>query len=77
MNVHRGSGHHSQVSTHLFEQARGIVLDHLGLSAGKYLVIFGTPRSADALKAHLEPGRYVITSSRLAAWRCCTSCGRP
>jgi len=63
-NVHRGSGHHSQVSTHLFEQARGIVLDYLGLSAGKYLVIFGTPRSADALTQHLEPGRYVIASSR-------------
>ena len=31
-NVHRGSGHNSLVSTHLFEQARGIVLDHLGLS---------------------------------------------
>jgi len=63
-NVHRGSGHHSQVSTHLFEQARGIVLDHLGLSAGEYLVIFGTPRSADALTARLGPGRYVIASSR-------------
>jgi selenocysteine lyase/cysteine desulfurase len=63
-NVHRGSGHHSQVSTHLFEQARRIILDHLGLSAGKYLVIFGTPRSTDALTAHLEPGRYRIASSR-------------
>ena len=29
-NVHRGSGHHSLVSTHLFEQARRITLDHLG-----------------------------------------------
>jgi selenocysteine lyase/cysteine desulfurase len=63
-NVHRGSGHHSQVSTHLFEQARRIILDHLGLSAGKYLVIFGTPRSTEALTAHLEPGRYLIASSR-------------
>jgi len=63
-NVHRGSGHHSQVSTYLFEQARSVVLDHLGLSAGKYVVVFGTPRSADALTAHLEPGSYVIASSR-------------
>ena len=32
-NVHRGSGHNSVVSTHLFEQARDIVLEHLGLSS--------------------------------------------
>ena len=43
-NVHRGSGHHSMVSTYLFEQARGIVLEHLGLSAGQHVVIFGTPQ---------------------------------
>jgi selenocysteine lyase/cysteine desulfurase len=63
-NVHRGSGHHSQVSTHLFEQARGIVLEHLGLSARQYVVIFGTPRSAGMLTAQLEPGRYATASSR-------------
>jgi selenocysteine lyase/cysteine desulfurase len=63
-NVHRGSGHHSVVSTYLYEQARGIVLEHLGLSAGKYIVIFGTPRSADALTAQLEPGSYFTASSR-------------
>ena len=27
-NVHRGSGHNSLVSTHLFEQARDIVLEY-------------------------------------------------
>ena len=63
-NVHRGSGHHSTASTYLFEKARGIVLEHLGLSPGKYVVIFGTPRTADALAARLEPGRYVTASSR-------------
>jgi len=63
-NVHRGSGHHSMVSTYLFEQARGIVLEHLGLSAGKYVVIFGTPRSADTLTGLLEPGSYLTASSR-------------
>jgi selenocysteine lyase/cysteine desulfurase len=31
-NVHRGSGHYSMVSTHLYEQARNIVLEYLGLS---------------------------------------------
>ncbi|MCU0251800.1 MAG: aminotransferase class V-fold PLP-dependent enzyme [Vicinamibacterales bacterium] len=63
-NVHRGSGHHSMVSTYLFEQARGIVLEHLGLSAGKYVVIFGTPRSADTLTGLLERGSYLTASSR-------------
>jgi len=63
-NVHRGSGHHSIVSTHLFEQARGIVLEHLGLSPSTHAVVFATPRAADALAAQLEPGRYVAASSR-------------
>ena len=31
-NVHRGSGHNSMVSTHLYEQARDIVLEYLGLN---------------------------------------------
>ena len=63
-NVHRGSGHHSQVSTHLFELARGIVLGHLGLSSHKYVVLFATPRSADRLAAQLAPGRCLTVSSR-------------
>jgi len=63
-NVHRGSGHHSVASTRLFEQARGIVLEHLRLSKGKYVVIFGTPRTADKLMAQLEPGSHRTASSR-------------
>ena len=35
-NVHRGSGHNSLVSTHLYEQAREIVLEYLGLGKDKY-----------------------------------------
>jgi hypothetical protein len=35
-----GSGHFSMVTTHLFEQAREIVLEYLGLSKRKYIVIF-------------------------------------
>ena len=56
-NVHRGSGHNSLVSTHLFEQARDIVLEYLGLNKDKYVVIFCTPRRAELLKAHLKPGK--------------------
>ena len=63
-NVHRGSGHNSMVSTHLFEQARDIVLEHLGLNKEKYVVIFCTPRRAEALKAQLEPGSYQSLSSQ-------------
>ena len=54
-NVHRGSGHNSMVTTHLFEKAREIVLEYLGLNKGKYVVIFCTPRRAEALKRQLKP----------------------
>ena len=63
-NVHRGSGHYSMVTTQLFEQARDIVLDYLGLNRSKYVVIFCTPRRAEALKALLKPGSYKSVSSQ-------------
>lgn len=63
-NVHRGRGHHSLVSTHLFEQARRSVLDHMGLGQGSHVVIFGSPRTAAALMAQLEPGKFHVASSR-------------
>jgi len=63
-NVHRGSGHNSMVSTHLFEQARDIVLEYLGLNKDKYVVIFCTPRRAAALKAQLDQERYQSVSSQ-------------
>ena len=63
-NVHRGSGHNSLVSTHLYEQARDIVLEYLGLNKEKYAVIFCTPRRAEALKAQLEPESYMSVSSQ-------------
>lgn len=63
-NVHRGSGHNSMVSTHLFEQARDIVLEYLSLDKSKYVVIFCTPRRAELLKARLKPERYHSVSSQ-------------
>ena len=63
-NVHRGSGHNSMVSTQLYEQARDIVLEHLGLSKDKYAVIFCTPRRAATLKAQLKPESYRNVSSQ-------------
>jgi selenocysteine lyase/cysteine desulfurase len=63
-NVHRGSGHNSIVTTHLYEQARKIVLEYLGLNKGKYVVIFCSPRRAEKLKAQLKPESYHSVSSR-------------
>jgi selenocysteine lyase/cysteine desulfurase len=63
-NVHRGSGHNSLVSTHLYEQARDVVLEYLGLNKDKYVVIFCSPRRAEVLKAQLEPGSYQSLSSQ-------------
>lgn len=63
-NVHRGSGHNSAVTTHLYEQARDIVLEYLGLDKGKYIVIFCTPRRATILKALLDPKNYQCISSQ-------------
>ncbi|HJX52160.1 MAG TPA: aminotransferase class V-fold PLP-dependent enzyme [Polyangia bacterium] len=53
-NVHRGSGHNSQISTQLYEHARAVVLDHLGLDQ-EHVVIFGTPWRLEKLQRQL-PG---------------------
>lgn len=63
-NVHRGSGHHSMVSTHLYEQARSIVLEYLGLSHSQYLVIFCSPRQAELIKNGLRPYTFTTVSSQ-------------
>jgi selenocysteine lyase/cysteine desulfurase len=63
-NVHRGSGHNSLVTTHLYEQAREIVLEYLNLKKDKYVVIFCSPARAEALKAHLRPGSFQSVSSQ-------------
>jgi selenocysteine lyase/cysteine desulfurase len=63
-NVHRGSGHNSMVTTHLYEQARDIVLDYLSLDKRKYVVIFCTPRRAEILTSKLKAGTWHSISSR-------------
>lgn len=65
-NVHRGSGHNSLVSTSLYEQARGVVLDHLGLDRGRHTVVFCSPRQADQLRGRLGQERCHVLSSREA-----------
>jgi selenocysteine lyase/cysteine desulfurase len=63
-NVHRGSGHNSMVSTYLYEQARDIVVEYLGLKKGKHLVIFCSPRGAETIQANLKPESYNCLSSQ-------------
>ena len=63
-NVHRGSGHFSLATTHLFEQARVIVLNFMGLNKDGYLVIFCTPRRAASLLKQIKPASYQILSSQ-------------
>ncbi|MCX6271168.1 MAG: aminotransferase class V-fold PLP-dependent enzyme [Bacteroidetes bacterium] len=63
-NVHRGSGHHSVVTTHLYEQARDIVLEYLGLPKYKYIVIFCTLRREEILKVQLKPNSCQSVSSQ-------------
>jgi selenocysteine lyase/cysteine desulfurase len=62
-NVHRGSGPNSLVSTALFEQARGIVLNCLGINDVRHVVIFCTPRSAMRLREKIPPGGCRVLSS--------------
>ena len=62
-NVHRGTGHNSIVSTHLFEKARQIILDYLGLNKSKYTVIFCTPGRAALLMEQLGADDFRSLSS--------------
>ncbi len=63
-NVHRGSGQHSLVSTALFEEARRVVLAHLGLEPRAFTVVFAPPRRAARLTALLPEGSFRVVSSR-------------
>ena len=63
-NVHRGSGHFSKATTYLYEKARHIVLDFLGLKSTKYILLFLTPRRFAALSKVLKPGSFESLHSR-------------
>ena len=62
-NVHRGAGHYSMASTHLYERAGEIVLDCMGLDKKRHEIIFGSPRRVALLQAQLRPGSYRCLSS--------------
>lgn len=62
-NVERGSGHHSLVTTALYEQAREIVLEYLHLDPQKYVVIFCSPLWSEKLKLTLKSTHYYYLTS--------------
>lgn len=62
-NVHRGRGHFSVATTHLYEKAREIVLDYMGLEKRKNTLLFLTPLRASKLISQLKPGRFQKVSS--------------
>lgn len=63
-NVHRGSGHFSKVTTHLYEKARAVVLQFLGLQKSDWEIIFLTPRRAKLFLQDLEPANYQLISDK-------------
>ncbi len=63
-NVHRGSGPASTVTTHLYENARLIVLDYLGLSARKYCVVFGSGLHSARLQSALPANSFYALKSK-------------
>lgn len=63
-NVHRGSGHNSIVTTHLYDRARNIVRDYLGLSKENCEIFFFTSRRAAVFISKLKTKDYKIITSR-------------
>jgi selenocysteine lyase/cysteine desulfurase len=63
-NVHRGNGHFSMTTTHLFEQARIIVLDYLQLKKGRFTVIFCSTRDEVIFKKQISPDACQSLSSK-------------
>jgi selenocysteine lyase/cysteine desulfurase len=63
-NVHRGAGHHSMATTHLYEKARDIVLGYLGLALARHTVVFCSPYRAGLLVSRLKPDSYKSITSQ-------------
>lgn len=62
-NVHRGSGQYSQVTTHLYEESREIVLKFLKLNRKNYKIIFSSPLRAESIIKMLSADSFHILSS--------------
>ncbi|MDY0298087.1 MAG: aminotransferase class V-fold PLP-dependent enzyme [Acidobacteriota bacterium] len=62
-NVHRGSGHFSQVSTALYEEARQVVQRHSGRNPKRYTTIFCSAHAAEAILKKVNSGDCSVFSS--------------
>jgi selenocysteine lyase/cysteine desulfurase len=62
-NVHRGSGQFSQITTHLYERAREIIMELSGLPRSKYRVIFATGHTAQSILVSLNEKDYIRFAS--------------
>ena len=63
-NVHRGNGHNSLISTKLYEQARDIVLDYMGLDSRSHTLIFCSSLHADQLTKNLKSSQFKVINSK-------------
>jgi selenocysteine lyase/cysteine desulfurase len=65
-SIHRGTGFKSQLSTHIFEQTRDIILKHCHVVDGDHVVIYGknTTELINKVAARLqtEPDELVLTT---------------
>jgi selenocysteine lyase/cysteine desulfurase len=62
-NVHRGSGHHSIITTRLYEKAREEVLNYLGLESRSWGVVFGSPAGIQGIAQGIPADDHRIISS--------------
>ncbi|NLE43247.1 MAG: aminotransferase class V-fold PLP-dependent enzyme [Chloroflexi bacterium] len=62
-NVHRGTGQFSVISTVLYEQARNVALDCLGLRKENFTIVFTSPYGAERLSAWLPVRPVHVISS--------------
>jgi cysteine desulfurase/selenocysteine lyase len=63
-NVHRGSGHSSMVSSQLYDHARDVAMDYMGLNPNKHIVIFCSSKGTSKLTSQLKPGSYKCLTSQ-------------
>lgn len=63
-NVHRGSGHFSQLTSRLYDQARSITAGYLKVDPKKYTVIFCSPARAEQLSGQLPDTSYRLVRAK-------------